>query len=127
MTNMRFCIVYLAFLPLFLAEPRLSPLLEEEFMKELLDDYKKRHDDPIDPRFCADTGLSCSRCADCHDHLQFGLCIDSAISSKCLCNWGWTGANAQRVIAPNEVSAWSRNRIRADDCKTPCHYTHDFW
>ena len=79
------------------------------------------------PKFCADTGLTCHKCAECHDALQFGLCIDGATASKCLCKRGWIGPIAQRVIAPNEVSEWSRNRIRADNCKTPCHYAHDFW
>ena len=79
------------------------------------------------PRFCADTGLTCTRCAECHDNLQFGLCIKGATTSKCFCKWGWTGTNALKVNVPNGVSFWSKNRIRADNCKIPCHYTHDFW
>ena len=118
----------------YMAEARVSSPLEDEIIKELVDEYNLQdpssHSYPsstYDPRFCADTGLTCHKCAECHDALQFGLCIDGATTSKCLCKWGWTGPNAQRVIAPNEVSEWSRNRIRADNCKTPCHYTHDVW
>ena len=117
-----------------IAGARFHSKLEDELIKELVDEYNSQ--DPsshsyqplnYDPRFCRDTGLTCSKCAECHDALQFGLCIDGATTSKCLCKWGWTGPNAQRVIAPKEGSEWSRNRIRADHCKTPCHYTHDFW
>ena len=123
---MNVLIVLAAVSTLCLADPKIASAIEEEIIKELLNDYKQKHDDSIEP-FCVDTGLKCHRCAECHDNLQFGLCITGAAASKCLCNWGWTGPHAQRVIAPNDVSAYSRNRIRADDCKTPCHYTHDFW
>ena len=30
------------------------------------------------PRFCADAGLTCIRCAEWHDNLQFYLCIKGA-------------------------------------------------
>ena len=118
----------------YTAEARVHTQLEGEIVREWVDEYKFQ--DPSShsyqsstyyPKFSADTGLTCHKCAECHDALQFGLCIDGATASKCLCKRGWIGPIAQRVIAPNEVSEWSRNRIRADNCKTPCHYAHDFW
>ena len=81
----------------------------------------------LQPQILRDAGLTCIRCGECHDNLRFGLCIKGATTSKCFCKQGWTDANAKKVIVPNGVSDWSKNRIRADSCKIPCHYTHDFW
>ncbi|CAB4027859.1 multiple epidermal growth factor-like domains 11, partial [Paramuricea clavata] len=38
-------------------------------------------------------------------------------SGRCLCFWGWTGPNAQYT---------TNNRILADYCRIPCHYTPDY-
>ena len=84
---MNVLIVLTAVSTLCLADPKISSALEEEIIKELLHDYKQKHDDSIEP-FCADAGLRCDRCAECHDNLQFGICITGAVVSKCLCNWG---------------------------------------
>ena len=103
--------------------------INDELIQKVLDEYRP-HDEQqtFDPRFCKDVGLECYKCPECHDHLQFGLCInDGDTSRKCMCKWGWTGPHAQKVEVANVVSAWSVNRVRAANCKTPCHYTHDFW
>ena len=127
-------LILIAAVTFCIVEARVHSQLEDKLIRELEDEYNLQ--DPsyssyqplnYDPRFCADAGLKCSKCTECHDNLQFGLCIDGAKTSKCLCKWGWTGQNAFKVVVANEVSEWSRNRIRADSCKIPCHYTHDFW
>ncbi|XP_065642860.1 integumentary mucin C.1 [Hydra vulgaris] len=38
---------------------------------------------------------------------------------RCYCWWGWTGPNA-------EYESETSNRIFADFCVTPCHYTQDY-
>ncbi|XP_046840335.1 tenascin-like isoform X2 [Xenia sp. Carnegie-2017] len=38
-------------------------------------------------------------------------------NGKCLCFWGWTGPNAYYI---------KENRIMADYCRIPCHYTPDY-
>ena len=81
----------------YTAEARVHTQLEGEIVREWVDEYKFQ--DPSShsyqsstyyPKFSADTGLTCHKCAECHDALQFGLCIDGATASKCLCKWGWT-------------------------------------
>ena len=39
----------------------------------------------LQPQILPDTGLTCIRWAECHDNLQFGLCIKGATTSKCFC------------------------------------------
>ena len=46
-----------------------------------------------------------------------GIC---QVNGRCLCWWGWTGPNAA-YIDKGEFE----NRILADYCRIPCHYTHD--
>lgn len=40
---------------------------------------------------------------------------------RCLCWWGWTGENAQYINGGP-----LNNRILADFCTEPCHFTHDY-
>ena len=46
-----------------------------------------------------------------------GICQENG---RCLCWWGWTGPNAVYI---DEGAL--KNRILADYCQDPCHYTHD--
>lgn len=46
-----------------------------------------------------------------------GIC---QVNGQYLCWWGWTGPNAV-YIDEGEY----KNRIVADYCRIPCHYTHD--
>ena len=46
-----------------------------------------------------------------------GIC---QVNGQYLCWWGWTGPNAV-YIDEGEY----KNRILADYCRIPCHYTHD--
>jgi len=113
-----------------------SNRLRDILLDEIIDRYEMKKETIVkanaeawaDPKFCTDAGLECSECSACHDNLQYGQCIKGATKAKCLCNWGWTGQNAERV--PDYEGGSSRfgiNRIRADDCKTPCHYEPNRW
>lgn len=78
---------------------------------------------PFNPnlQMCYGAGLDCTHCSSCYPG---GWCITNPGNKpKCLCMYGWTGPNAEWVPDTSDP-AWGKNRIRADNCLEPCHYTH---
>ena len=76
----------------------------------------------LDPDVCKWFGITCSRCNECGYN---GWCVTNVPknSLKCLCDYGYTGANARYVPKQYEGSSYTRNRVRANDCNRKCTYT----
>lgn len=72
---------------------------------------------------CKELNLNCYPCSDCYPG---GWCIkEPKLEPKCFCAYGWTGPKAA-YIPSNSNSVAAQNRIRADNCRQPCHYTHSY-
>ena len=77
-----------------------------------------------DPEPCKRLGLICKSCSQCGDK---GFCITNLhlqnSNMVCLCQYGYTGRKAKFIPKHLETTKYTKNRIRADGCQIPCHYS----
>ena len=96
---------------------------EDNFGEERYDDEDRDEDvdgdrsDELLQRYQQDPAKSkCHQKCGTGVHHAAGKCQSNGV---CLCWWGWTGDNA-RYINGGKLN----NRILADFCTRPCHFTH---
>ncbi|XP_057308480.1 multiple epidermal growth factor-like domains protein 6 [Hydractinia symbiolongicarpus] len=94
---------------------------EDELENEVEDPSHQAGSSNPNLEMCDNVNLPCQHCDSC---FPGGWCIKHPGNQpKCLCNYGWTGPRAKWVPNTNDP-AWGINRIRAENCLKPCHYTH---
>ena len=97
----------------------------EAFIKKIIEKKIEEKLNDISSAHCVGAGLVCADyCSQC---FPGGWCVldnSGKSTGKCLCNYGWTGAQANFKEDTNNLD-WGMNRVVANDCNTPCHYTHN--